>query len=282
MWRLLRLALTALTCLPAFGELVFPDGLSNEATAALIEKYSPAPKNKAFAVSEDGKRFYYLFNADPAEKVARTALLRCLVSHGRPCLLLKVNDEDVSANYARANTNALNAIASLPQKLSKKSYADEDTSMGVMPTSTLRDSQSIHDATPTTAPNGVKLITTPELVQLYKTESELVVIDALSDRNYKKPTLPKANWLLGAGWFDVNSNKTIDANFSLIMAALVSDKNRPIVAYCSNWECWLSFNADVRLTTLGYTNVYWYRGGMAAWKAANLPTVETPITGQLF
>ena len=34
----------------------------------------------------------------------------------------------------------------------------------------------------------------------------------------------------------------------------------------------MSYNAALRLDALGYENLYWYRGGIAAWKAANLPT----------
>ena len=34
----------------------------------------------------------------------------------------------------------------------------------------------------------------------------------------------------------------------------------------------VSYNAALRLYVLGYENLYWYRGGIAAWKAAKLPT----------
>ena len=34
----------------------------------------------------------------------------------------------------------------------------------------------------------------------------------------------------------------------------------------------MSYNAALRFDALGYENLYWYRGGIAAWKAANLPT----------
>ena len=50
------------------------------------------------------------------------------------------------------------------------------------------------------------------------------------------------------------------------------DLARPIVVYCIDANCWLSYNAALRFDALGYENLYWYRGGIAAWKAANLPT----------
>lgn len=48
------------------------------------------------------------------------------------------------------------------------------------------------------------------------------------------------------------------------------DVSRPLVFYCRA-DCWLSWNAVKRAANLGYTSVYWYRDGLDAWEAANLP-----------
>jgi PQQ-dependent catabolism-associated CXXCW motif protein len=45
----------------------------------------------------------------------------------------------------------------------------------------------------------------------------------------------------------------------------------PLVFFCVNSQCWLSYNASLRAAALGYTNVYWYRGGIESWRAAGLP-----------
>ena len=47
----------------------------------------------------------------------------------------------------------------------------------------------------------------------------------------------------------------------------------------------MSFNSErfdghhlaVRLVALGYTNVYWYRGGREAWEVAGLPETEVDV-----
>ena len=34
---------------------------------------------------------------------------------------------------------------------------------------------------------------------------------------------------------------------------------------------WEGYNAALRAIEMGYSGVYWYRGGIAAWKAADQP-----------
>lgn len=58
----------------------------------------------------------------------------------------------------------------------------------------------------------------------------------------------------------------------MVLAELVKDKCSPVVFYCLSAECWLSYNAVTHAAELGYTNVYWYRGGINAWNKAKLPT----------
>jgi rhodanese-related sulfurtransferase len=35
----------------------------------------------------------------------------------------------------------------------------------------------------------------------------------------------------------------------------------------------------LRLVALGYKHVYWYRGGLEAWRAAGLPEAELDVEG---
>jgi adenylate cyclase len=36
-------------------------------------------------------------------------------------------------------------------------------------------------------------------------------------------------------------------------------------------------NLALRIAALGYTNVYWYRGGREAWEVAGLPEAQVDI-----
>lgn len=260
----------------------FPPNLPDNAKAAYKEKYEPASRDKAFAVTKDGAHFYYVFGLQTPERAARTASLRCLTAHGVPCLVWMINGDDVLSAYQKATDQSEKAIAALPVELTKKAYADEDNDMGVAGPQTFRDGAEVHGATPTAAPAGSKTISTQELVKLYKSDPGLVVLDSLHINAAKKQSLPGANWLHGAGWAEAKVNTTIEKNFAKAMAAIAPSKDTPIVSYCENWECWLSWNAAMRLSVLGYSRIYWYRGGIDAWKAAKLPLVDTPITAQLW
>ena len=47
------------------------------------------------------------------------------------------------------------------------------------------------------------------------------------------------------------------------------------------WECGLLYNAAMTAASLGYNNVYWYRGGMHAWNQARLPVVRSKLLKHL-
>jgi TolB-like protein/class 3 adenylate cyclase len=52
------------------------------------------------------------------------------------------------------------------------------------------------------------------------------------------------------------------------------DQKMPVVAMGWNAERYQGRNLALRLVALGYTNVYWYRGGREAWEVAGLPETE--------
>ncbi|MFZ0019764.1 MAG: rhodanese-like domain-containing protein, partial [Acetobacteraceae bacterium] len=55
------------------------------------------------------------------------------------------------------------------------------------------------------------------------------------------------------------------------------DLSKPIVALGFNSERFDGRNLALRLVALGYTNVYWYRGGREAWEVAGLPETELDV-----
>ncbi len=52
---------------------------------------------------------------------------------------------------------------------------------------------------------------------------------------------------------------------------LIGRKNEPIIVYCNGVNCPLTQEAIEKLKSYGYTNLYYYRDGFPAWKAAKLP-----------
>ncbi|MEZ5657260.1 MAG: rhodanese-like domain-containing protein [Burkholderiaceae bacterium] len=49
------------------------------------------------------------------------------------------------------------------------------------------------------------------------------------------------------------------------------DRAMRLAFYCAGIECWMSYNAALRAIAAGYTSVFWYRGGLQAWRDAGRP-----------
>ena len=149
-------------------------------------------------------------------------------------------------------------------------FADEDKDWGVPPTRVLR-TVGYHSPTPLQIPGG-KVVTTGELKALLEREPRPYLIDVLGGGFHR--TLAGAFWMIGAGAGDMNKDE--EARFAKAIAAFAGgDKNRPMAFFCVDVECWLSYNTALRAIALGYTNVMWYRGGIAAWRAADLPMAQS-------
>lgn len=260
----------------------FPPKLPDVAKEGYAKQYLPAPKNKAFVVSADGQKFSAVFGLPSPDEAARVASSACLAEHKVPCQLWLVNDSDVFNSYARAARKSAELVAQLPANLDGKVFAEETVDRQVEAPVTLHPGTEMHGATPMAGPSGTAVITTDSLVKLYKAEKRLVLLDVLHSKALNRQTLPKATWIYGAGWEQAEVNTMIGRQFSLAMRSLAPRKDTPIVTYCSNRDCWLSWNAALRLKQAGYKKVYWYRGGIEAWRAAALPLVETPLYAHLW
>ena len=55
------------------------------------------------------------------------------------------------------------------------------------------------------------------------------------------------------------------------LAALIAEKSGPVIFYCNGPSCRRSDIAVATAVQCGYTNIYWFRGGIQAWKADNYP-----------
>lgn len=150
-------------------------------------------------------------------------------------------------------------------------FADEDKDYGIAPTKAL--TTNYHQRTPLSVP-GARTIKTLALRKLIDSTSPPIVIDVLGGTPGKRLTIPSAVWL-GAGAGDGRVYAAEKEKFATALSKLTnSDKSRPIVFFCLNVECWLSYNASLRAVEEGYKNVYWYRGGWKSWKAATLPFIK--------
>jgi len=151
-----------------------------------------------------------------------------------------------------------------------RDHLDEQADYHIESTADLRDKRN--GPTPVSVP-GATTIRTEEMVQLLQTKpSPLVLTTATAN-----PTIP------GAILVNLPNSGNLADEWQTALGKLVGeatngDKQRSIIAFAYNINRWHSRNLALRLTALGYTNVYWYRGGWEAWDAHNL--AKAPLVMQ--
>jgi len=125
--------------------------------------------------------------------------------------------------------------------------------------------------------DGAQIIDTEHLQALLKQTPKPVLIDVyrrqwLEGRfieDEPHANLPDSHWLANTG--DGELSQAWQDYFSRnLQKATAGRKDQLMVFYCRA-DCWLSWNAVKRAAALGYNNLYWYRDGLDAWQAANLP-----------
>jgi len=162
------------------------------------------------------------------------------------------------------------ALAPTTALAQERSYGREDREWNVTPTTELRTG-GYHAPTPRTIPGG-RVLRTTELDAMRAGKPQPYLIDVLGGETHR--TIAGAFWLAGAGAGDMKddeSRRFLDA----LARFAAGDRNRPIVFFCADSECWLSYNAALRAIAAGYTNIMWYRGGLAAWYHARLPMTQS-------
>ena len=165
---------------------------------------------------------------------------------------------------------AAGALGAYAQSGKPGVYAEEDKDWSVPPTKTLR-TVGYHAPTPLQIPGG-KLVTTGELAALLQQNPRPYLIDVLGGGVHT--TIAGAFWMIGAGAGDMSKDE--EARFAKAIAGFAGgNKATPMVFYCVDSECWLSYNAALRAIQLGYTSVMWYRGGIASWRVGGNPMAQS-------
>ena len=153
-----------------------------------------------------------------------------------------------------------------------RDHADEDADFGVA-----SDGELHHEyfgLTPTTAP-GARTIRTGDLVS-FLAEREPIVIDPMT--YFWGRSIPGAVGLKHAGAGGSLSGSGQDRLRRKMAELSGGDLSKPIVAVGWNSERFDGRNLALRLVAMGYTKVYWYRGGREAWEVAGLPEAELTVS----
>lgn len=122
--------------------------------------------------------------------------------------------------------------------------------------------------TPTTAPAGVKLVESKDVVELQKQGA--ILVDTRRTSEFSEATIKGA---ISVPYDPEKSAKDagFDATQDKFDMSKLADKNAKIVTFCNSGTCWKSYKSAVVLAKNGYKNVFWYRNGVPDWKARKLP-----------
>ena len=110
--------------------------------------------------------------------------------------------------------------------------------------------------------NGTTRVSAEELIDLVDSKPNLVVLDSRKASDYQKGFIEGAISL---------PNTETNAG---TLAQHVKSKSNPILFYCNGVKCGRSVKAAKIAIAEGYSNIFWFRGGMEEWEAKGLPVVK--------
>ncbi|HEY2617396.1 MAG TPA: tetratricopeptide repeat protein, partial [Acetobacteraceae bacterium] len=150
-----------------------------------------------------------------------------------------------------------------------RDHVDEDADSGLPPDDVLHTNYEA--PTPISAP-GARTVRTPDLAALMEQRRPLVLDTIPWGRS-----IPGAVGLWGAGIGGNVSDEYQERLHRKMQQLTGDDRNVPVVVMSTNAERFQGRNLALRLVTLGYTDVYWYRGGRESWEVAGLPMSEVTM-----
>lgn len=273
---LLSLSITLTACVNV--KPLYPERFDlTERQREIIEQSKSKAGFRAVALSANGKNISSRIG-DSYDDVIRRSLSLCQINAQTVCHLMSLGTQDFQTRYQAFNNESERAIRSLRMpNVDLQAY--ENTDWQIEEPEQIRSvNEGIHFATPTSL-RGVKNITTAELVAGIK-EDKYVLIDASNLVLDNGKTIPSAHVIDWIGVAYATKSDAIGADtYSVaalegVMNSLAPAKDQAIVVFCTSPECWLSVNGLMRLRSLGYTNLYWYRGGLDVWRSSDLPMVK--------
>ena len=240
-------------------------------------KFLASGEHRAFALAADkaSGNGWTSDNAD-ANRAMINATYNCTRLAKTVCHIYALNDGLESGTYDLFEKDSAAGLARLKPGAVKGFFRDENRDFGIPPRAELKG-DSYHADTPMTLP-GAKTVHTAALADMLAGGAKPLLIDTLDGNRHL--TLPGAYWFRGAGSVKTEGNAQVGELTVKLVLGLVASKDAPIVVFCLSSQCWLSYNAALRLVEAGFTNVHWYRGGVEAWQGAGLPMVQSVFHAQ--
>jgi rhodanese-related sulfurtransferase len=109
---------------------------------------------------------------------------------------------------------------------------------------------------------GTTTIDAEGLIELVNENENQIIIDSRISSDRKQGYIPGSTSLPDT---DTNCDS---------LAGLIPETSVSVVFYCNGPRCRRSDNAVVIAAACGYTNIFWFRGGIEAWRAGNYPIAK--------
>jgi rhodanese-related sulfurtransferase/ABC-type phosphate/phosphonate transport system substrate-binding protein len=118
--------------------------------------------------------------------------------------------------------------------------------------------------TPTALP-GATLVSAEDVKRL--AAQGVLIVDTRNAQEFQQKHIPGAILVpyVEKSLKDVAYDRKLD-DFSALGKL---DRSVPTIFQCNGPECWKSYKASREALAAGFTKVYWFRGGMPEWEAAN-------------
>lgn len=116
---------------------------------------------------------------------------------------------------------------------------------------------------------GAQVVDPAAVAQLL--QGGAVYIDTRTDAEFKAGRVPGSKLVP----YGEKSPKEADFDPKLDqfdLSKLPQERDAVLIFACNGAECWKSFKASHAALKAGYKRVYWFRGGLPAWRAAGLKT----------
>lgn len=108
----------------------------------------------------------------------------------------------------------------------------------------------------------IKFISKEQLFELMENRENFILVEVLAKESYDAGHVPMA------------INIPVD-KLEELAPTMLPDKQQRIVVYCSDFLCTASTGAARFLQSLGYVNVFDYKGGKDDWSKAGLPLISS-------
>lgn len=248
----------------------------NEKQLKGVAQFKSYPEHKAIAVSKSG-HYGYGYLADDKSAGARSALYWCQHYSPQPCRIHLVDENPFQNEYTEFARKSSAAIANMKVP-GKQDYNLEGVDWNIATPTRLRQQETErYDSKTPLSLTGIRTIKTVEVAQML-ISAKPVLIDAQGWDAERPDTIPGAYIIDWAGTEQMHlpgREEKLQKNFEVVMRLIEADKTKPVIVFCHSTLCWLSINAALRLQAIGYSDIYWYRGGKESWSSAGLPLIPS-------